>query len=163
MRSPCCFIARSLGTVTRARCLRSSVMVLLGSSSRGRVHSRSTPFETAAIYHAPTGMSTRRRANRMTSPRRCRGKVGRMERASITVEGEAFEVLSCGPREGPLAICLHGFPDAPGTWAPVMRRLADVGVRCAAPYLRGYAPSTLRGPFDADRLARDAVGLASAL
>lgn len=86
-----------------------------------------------------------------------------MERARITVEGEAFEVLSCGPREGPLAICLHGFPDVPGTWAPVMRRLADVGVRCAAPYLRGYAPSTLRGPFDADRLARDAVGLASAL
>ncbi len=79
------------------------------------------------------------------------------------MDGEPFELLLRGPADGPLVLCLHGFPDVPATWDPVMERLADAGYRCAAPYLRGYAPSTTRGPFDVDRLGADVVGLAAAL
>ena len=91
------------------------------------------------------------------------GKLLVMERTRVSVGGEELEVLVAGPREAPLALCLHGFPDLPTTWAPVMERLAEAGVRSAAPFMRGYAPSTIRGPFHAGRLARDVVGLAHAL
>lgn len=79
----------------------------------------------------------------------------------VTLEGERFTAVACG--EGPLVLCLHGFPDVPATWAPVMERLAASGYRCVAPYLRGYAPSTTRGPFTVDRLGEDAALLARAL
>jgi pimeloyl-ACP methyl ester carboxylesterase len=81
----------------------------------------------------------------------------------VSIDGEELHLLTCGPPSGPLALCLHGFPDLPTTWAPVMQRLAAAGIRSAAPYMRGYFPSTLRGPFHAERLARDAVALADAL
>ncbi len=86
-----------------------------------------------------------------------------MERTEVMVDGERFEALACGPVDGTLALCLHGFPDVPATWAPVMERLSAAGFRCVAPYLRGYAPSTLAGPFDVDRLGSDVVAMAAAL
>jgi pimeloyl-ACP methyl ester carboxylesterase len=44
--------------------------------------------------------------------------------------------------EGPLAICLHGFPDTAWSWRHLMPALADAGYRAVAPFLRGYAPTT---------------------
>src|SRR5690606_28291933 len=41
--------------------------------------------------------------------------------------------------------------------------LAEGGYDVAAPWLRGYAPSTLEGPYDVERIAQDALELASAL
>lgn len=86
-----------------------------------------------------------------------------MQRATVTVDGDRFELLACGPSDGPHVLCLHGFPDVPATWAPVMERLADAGYRCTAPYLRGYGGSTRRGPFHVDRIGADVVALARAL
>lgn len=86
-----------------------------------------------------------------------------MERHRITVDGEPFSYLTCGPPDGRLVLCLHGFPDIPQTWEPVAQRLAARGFRVVAPYMRGYAPSTLQGPFDADRLGADALALVRAL
>ncbi|HJL19255.1 MAG TPA: alpha/beta fold hydrolase [Sandaracinaceae bacterium LLY-WYZ-13_1] len=85
------------------------------------------------------------------------------EVVSVEVEGERFAALARGDEARPLVLLLHGFPDVPGSWAPVMERLAAAGFRCVAPWLRGYAPSPRRGPFHADRLAADARGLAEAL
>lgn len=79
----------------------------------------------------------------------------------LSVGGERFAAIACG--EGPLVLCLHGFPDVPATWAPVMQRLAARGYRCVAPWLRGYAPSTTEGPFTVDHLGGDAIALARAL
>lgn len=61
--------------------------------------------------------------------------------------------LVTGPEHGRPIICLHGFPDLPDTWEPVAKRLASNGFRVVAPYLPGYAPSTLQGPFDAHSVA----------
>ncbi len=72
-----------------------------------------------------------------------------------------FAYFSRGPAEGPLVLFLHGFPDTPHAWLPVMERMA--GYRCVAPFLRGYAPSVLEGPFDIDSLAADVRALGDAL
>jgi pimeloyl-ACP methyl ester carboxylesterase len=63
--------------------------------------------------------------------------------------------------EGPLVLFLHGFPDSPHAWLPVMERFS--GYRCIAPFLRGYAPSVLGGPYDLDSLAADVRAIADAL
>lgn len=86
-----------------------------------------------------------------------------LSRSTEDVGGERFELLRHGDGDRPLVLCLHGFPDLPATWAPVMERLAADGFATVAPYLRGYAPSTLRGPFDVDRIGADVIALADAL
>ena len=45
--------------------------------------------------------------------------------------------------KAPVALCLHGFPDTAYGWRRVAPRLADEGWRVVAPFMRGYAPSTI--------------------
>lgn len=80
----------------------------------------------------------------------------------MTRVGE-LELLEWGPRGGRAVIALHGFPDVPRSWAPVAERLAAEGFRVVAPFMRGYAPSTLAGPFTVDQLADDLLALAAAV
>lgn len=84
----------------------------------------------------------------------------RVERIALRVDDAPFTALACGPADGPVALFLHGFPDLPASWAPVMERFAARGYRCVAPWLRGYPPSTTDGPFGLDQLARDVLALA---
>jgi pimeloyl-ACP methyl ester carboxylesterase len=63
--------------------------------------------------------------------------------------------------DGPLILFLHGFPDTPHAWLPVMERLPEF--RCVAPFLRGYAPSPVDGPYDVDTLAADVASLGDML
>jgi pimeloyl-ACP methyl ester carboxylesterase len=77
-----------------------------------------------------------------------------------TSEGD-FEALRAG--SGPLVLVLHGFPDHPPTFAPVVSRIAAAGFDVVAPWLRGYAPSLASGPYDPAQLARDALAIAAAL
>lgn len=74
-----------------------------------------------------------------------------------------FPALAEGPEDGPVALLCHGFPDIPRTFAPAMARMASAGVRAVAPYLRGYAPAPLDGPFDIDTIADDIAAMAAAL
>ncbi len=53
---------------------------------------------------------------------------------------------------------LHGFPDHPPTAVPFLEHLAETH-RVVAPWLRGYAPSPIVGPYDLDTLAADALAL----
>ena len=55
-----------------------------------------------------------------------------------------FHVLEAGA--GPVALCLHGFPDDARTWRHQMPALVDAGYHVVAPYMRGYAP-TRRPPM----------------
>lgn len=48
---------------------------------------------------------------------------------------------------------MHGFPDAPAAWHPVMRLLAREGFRVLAPFMPGYGPSRGCAPYDIDSLA----------
>ena len=68
-----------------------------------------------------------------------------------------------GPEGAPLVVCLHGFPDVPATWRGLREALVGAGLRVATPWLRGYAPSSLEGPFDLDTAARDVVRVVDAL
>ncbi len=71
--------------------------------------------------------------------------------------------LELGDPEAPLVVLAHGFPDHPKTFLPLMTRLCAAGYRCVAPWLRGYAPSTLEGPYDRQRVGDDLAELAEAL
>jgi pimeloyl-ACP methyl ester carboxylesterase len=59
-----------------------------------------------------------------------------------TANGLEFGYLACGD-DGPLALCLHGFPDTAHTWRHLLPELAGAGYRAVAPWLRGYAPTGL--------------------
>lgn len=84
---------------------------------------------------------------------------------SVTANGLDFGYLAAGPADGPLALLLHGFPDSPHTWRHLMPELAAVGYRAVAPFMRGYAPTSVPsdGAFQTGALAADAVALHEAL
>lgn len=65
-----------------------------------------------------------------------------IQQRSISANGLDFAYLTCGD-EGPLALCLHGFPDTAWTWRHLLPELAAAGYRAVAPWLRGYAPTSL--------------------
>ncbi|MFP5256290.1 MAG: alpha/beta fold hydrolase [Acidimicrobiia bacterium] len=67
--------------------------------------------------------------------------------------------------EGPIALCLHGFPDSAWTWRHLLPALADAGYRAVAPFLRGYAPSAVPadGRYQTAALGLDACALHEAL
>ena len=73
----------------------------------------------------------------------------------------AFGCLADGPNDGPLALCLHGFPDTAHTFRHLLPVLADAGYRAVAPFLRGYAPTALApdGNYQIGAVARDADAL----
>ena len=76
-----------------------------------------------------------------------------------------FSALAWGPADGPLALCLHGYPDTARTWRHLGPSLAERGWRVVAPYLRGYAPTDLApdGAYQLGALGRDAAALHAAL
>ena len=76
-----------------------------------------------------------------------------------------FAFLTEGPADGPLALCLHGFPDTANTWRHLLPELAAAGFRAVAPFLRGYAPTSIPadGHYQVGALVRDANTLHAAL
>lgn len=85
------------------------------------------------------------------------------QRGNARANGLRFEYLEAG--EGPLVLCLHGFPDHARSFRHQLPVLAAAGYHAVAPYLRGYAPSEVpsRGSFQSAVLAQDAVGLLEVL
>jgi pimeloyl-ACP methyl ester carboxylesterase len=88
-----------------------------------------------------------------------------MDERTVTANGIQFSYLSQGPADGPLALCLHGFPDTAATWRHLLPRLAGAGYHAVAPYLRGYAPTSVPVDhrYDTGTLAMDACALHAAL
>jgi pimeloyl-ACP methyl ester carboxylesterase len=80
------------------------------------------------------------------------------ERTLRTPRG-AFRCLVAGSEGAPTALCLHGFPDFAPSFRPTLEALAARGWHALAPWMRGYAPSTLDGPYDADSLAADVLAM----
>jgi pimeloyl-ACP methyl ester carboxylesterase len=75
-----------------------------------------------------------------------------------------FAMLEAGG-PGPLALCLHGFPDTAHTWRYLLPQLAEAGFRAVAPFMRGYAPTAVPcdGCYRVGALVADAVALHQAL
>ncbi|MGH8995844.1 MAG: alpha/beta fold hydrolase [Acidimicrobiales bacterium] len=88
-----------------------------------------------------------------------------MAHSTVSANGVEFAYLEDGPADGPLALCLHGFPDTAHTWRHLLPRLAGAGYHAVAPFLRGYAPSSIPpdGRYDTGTLALDAGALHEAL
>ncbi|MGA9377057.1 MAG: alpha/beta fold hydrolase [Mycobacterium sp.] len=61
--------------------------------------------------------------------------------------------------DSPVAVCLHGFPDTAHGWRKVAPQLAEAGWRVVAPFMRGYAPSSLsaQGSYHVGALMDDAL------
>ncbi|MGO9196927.1 MAG: alpha/beta fold hydrolase [Acidimicrobiales bacterium] len=80
---------------------------------------------------------------------------------TLDVGNMSFGVLEAGPTDGPLVLCCHGFPDTAWTWRHLLPELAEAGFHGVAPYLRGYAPSSLSpdGRYSVAALVNDAVEL----
>jgi pimeloyl-ACP methyl ester carboxylesterase len=88
-----------------------------------------------------------------------------MEQRVVTANGVQFSYFESGPPDGPLALCLHGFPDSAHTWRFLLPELAAAGFHAVAPFLRGYAPTAIPsdGRYQIGALALDANSLHAAL
>ena len=88
-----------------------------------------------------------------------------MEQRTINANGLEFACLSDGPDDGPLALCLHGFPYTAHTWRYLLPELAEAGFHAVAPFLRGYAPTSIPadGHYQVGALVQDANALHEAL
>ncbi len=86
------------------------------------------------------------------------------ERGEAQANGLRFHYLEMG--EGPLALCLHGFPDSPYTYRYLLPELAEAGYRAVAPFNRGFAPTEVpadRHHVHTSTMAADALALHEAL
>jgi pimeloyl-ACP methyl ester carboxylesterase len=89
--------------------------------------------------------------------------ISRLRASTVTANGLTFGVVEAG--SGPLALCLHGFPDSAHSWRYLLPALADAGFHAVAPFMRGYAPTGIPadGCFGLGALVADAVALHDAL
>ena len=81
-----------------------------------------------------------------------------MEHTTFPLEAGTFHALGTAGGERPL-LFLHGFPDHPPTGKPFFEALAGRGHRVLAPWLRGYAPSPIDGPYDVETHVADVLAL----
>ncbi|MHC9292250.1 alpha/beta fold hydrolase [Mycobacterium sp. LTG2003] len=77
----------------------------------------------------------------------------------VTAPAVQLRALVWGPDDGPVALCLHGFPDTAYGWREVAPVLADAGWKVVAPFLRGYVPSSIPtdGSYHVGALMDDAL------
>ena len=88
--------------------------------------------------------------------------IGARERR-LDANGLTFTAYEMG--EGPLVLCLHGFPDTPDTWRHLLPRLAAEGFRAVAVTSRGYETSSqpADGDYSLAALSEDVTGWIEAL
>ncbi len=87
-----------------------------------------------------------------------------LERGTVEANGLQFHYLAAG--DGPLALCVHGFPDSPWTYRYLLPELARAGYRAVAPFNRGFAPTELpadRHHVHSSTMVADALALGEAL
>ena len=79
--------------------------------------------------------------------------------ATVRANDLEFGLLEAG--SGPLALCLHGFPDTAHTWRHLLPALAGAGFHAVAPFMRGYVPTAVPadGTYQLGALIADAVAL----
>ena len=84
-----------------------------------------------------------------------------MRQGRVTANGLDFGYLEDGPEAGPLALCLHGFPDTAHSFRHLLPALADAGYHAVAPWMRGYAPTGVPddGAYHQAAIGSDACAL----
>jgi pimeloyl-ACP methyl ester carboxylesterase len=89
-----------------------------------------------------------------------------MRELQLTANGLRFRCLADGPEDGPLALLLHGFPEAAESWSAQLPALAGAGYLAVAPDLRGYGGTDCpegEEAYGMAHLVADVVGLVDAL
>jgi pimeloyl-ACP methyl ester carboxylesterase len=83
-----------------------------------------------------------------------------IQQRTVVADGLSFGCLTAG-EDGPLALCLHGFPDTAHGWRHLLPALAEAGYRAVAPFQRGYAPTDVPpdGLYQSGALVHDALAL----
>jgi pimeloyl-ACP methyl ester carboxylesterase len=88
-----------------------------------------------------------------------------LETLQLDANGCDMHALAMG--DGPLVLCLHGFPDTAHSFAAQMPALANAGYRIVAPFMRGYAPTQRpaddTSPVDSAMLGEDVLAWLDAL
>ncbi|MGM0590062.1 MAG: alpha/beta fold hydrolase [Halobacteriota archaeon] len=88
------------------------------------------------------------------------------ESTFVELSEVTLHTVQAGPRDGPLVVLLHGFPEFWYAWYDHIRPLANAGYRVVAPDQRGYnlsdKPSGLSS-YRIGKLADDVVALVEAL
>ncbi|HKL88262.1 MAG TPA: alpha/beta hydrolase [Salinibacter sp.] len=88
-----------------------------------------------------------------------------LERHRVDGAGVQLHVRAAGPRDGPLVVLLHGFPEFWYGWRHQIAPLAEAGYRVVVPDQRGYnqsdAPSQIAA-YDLDLLTADVCRLIDA-
>ena len=85
---------------------------------------------------------------------------------SIPVGPFSFRAREAGPKDGPLVLFLHGFPQSSAEWKAELTALGEAGYHAVAPDQRGYSPGARPEGVDAytvDALVADTLGMADAL
>lgn len=88
-----------------------------------------------------------------------------MRTSKVDTNGINLHVAEAGPKDGPLVVLLHGFPEFWYGWRKQIDHLAARGYFVVAPDQRGYDRSDKPGPVSAygiDVLAKDITGLIDA-
>ncbi|WP_137869346.1 alpha/beta hydrolase [Sphingopyxis sp. 2PD] len=92
--------------------------------------------------------------------------IGDFEQQRVKLStGVELDVVDIGPRDAPVLIFLHGFPESHRTWRYQLPHFAD-RFRCIAPDQRGYRGSSKPQDVDSytpDKLIADVFALADAL
>ena len=93
-------------------------------------------------------------------------KPNAVEHLFIRANGLRFHVAVAGPKNGPLIVLLHGFPEFWFAWRHQIEPLAAAGWRVCIPDQRGYGetdkPPGIRD-YALDTLSADVIALAAAL
>jgi len=80
----------------------------------------------------------------------------------MEVNGVRLRVLEAGPRDGPVVVLAHGFPELAYSWRHQIPALAAAGFHVLAPDQRGYGGSSRPAnieAYDIAHLTADLVGL----
>jgi pimeloyl-ACP methyl ester carboxylesterase len=85
--------------------------------------------------------------------------VAEPEWLDVATPSVSLRALTWGPADAPIALCLHGFPDTAFGWRSVVPLLVESGWRVVAPFMRGYAPSSIPvdGSYHVGALMDDAL------
>lgn len=89
-----------------------------------------------------------------------------MSSLSIPVGPFTFRAREAGPKNGPLVLLLHGFPQSSAEWKAQLTALGEAGYHAIAPDQRGYSPGARPEgavAYHVDALVTDVLGLADAL
>jgi len=87
------------------------------------------------------------------------------ESVVVDTNGISLHTRQAGPKDGPLVVLLHGFPEFWDGWHRQITPLADAGYRVVAPDQRGYNRSDKPDGVDSyhiKELAADVIGLIDA-